>query len=293
MDAATVDISMIGNKIISSPGSHILYNVYTKSHTNSLRKWLLHTVRRAQSKRQSLPPNMGLSDLSAAIMQNSNFQSCIEQKAHTLVLSGDMGSGKSTTMCCFIRELENRQDIAVASILFDAETPNEQDVCKILIRFIEQLADLTNKAHYETVLSMYQRYPDTCPPAQQTVDALIAILNGAFEKQEKTCQKGTCFVLDGLDEFQNHQALHQLLGYLKKIQSQTKCGIIMSSRISIASVSTFFNSHSRQNITTHPTDVENFINSSLPSHVAQGLLENDLYLRKRVRDVVMESSHGL
>jgi hypothetical protein len=293
MDPLEMDISMIGNSISGSPGSNITHNVYTKSHTGGLRKWLLVTGQRAQSKRSALPPSQEISNLSKSILQSSNFKDCVKQKGSTLVFEGSMGSGKSTTMCCLIQDLESRGNVSVASILFDIESPHEQAVCKVLMRFVRQLADLTDEEHYKIVLNMYEKHPDCCPPAWQTADGLVAIIKRAARKQEKTCGKATCIVLDGLDEFWDQSELQQLLTHLQSIQAQSQCGIVMSSRLNIVSITGIFGNCPREEIVAQATDVRNFIKTSTMSHNVRRLLERSPRLWDGVHSAVMSGSHGL
>lgn len=293
MDAPEAVFSMLGNSIADSPNAQMICNVYPESRTGLLRDWLLGTVQRAQSKRQILPSNEARSKLSSAIIESPGFQDCIKQNAGTLVLRGNMGSGKSTTMCYFIHYLEGREDIAVASVLFDIESPSEQDVCKVLMRFVQQLADLEDGEHNKILLNMSKRYPDSCPPARQTADALTAIIKWTSQRKNDPRKKATCFILDGLDEFKNERELHQLLNHLRNIQAQTECGVILSSRWDIAGITTFFGSGSTAIVHAHTSDIRGFIKNAVLSHAVQDLLKECPRYSDKIYEAVIEGSHEL
>jgi hypothetical protein len=215
------------------------------------------------------------------------------QKASTLMLRGNMGSGKSTTMCYFIHDLKSRDGFAVAFMLFDIEAPDEQDVCKVLMHFVQQLADFMDSGHYDIIRDMAQRYPDGCPPARQIADALVAIIKWTAERPDVSSRKATCFILDGLDEFRNRQELHHLLNHLKNIQTQARCGIILSSRLDIVSINTVFGVCHSENIVAHASDVHEFIKSTALSHTAHRLLEKKPELEQKIYDAVTKGSHEL
>lgn len=299
LQSAMAGINASNNEVVGSEDVHIgciTYNyngVYPNSHTVDPRKWLLETAQRARSKQHALPSNFKISSISKEIMRSSHFKDCVTQRASTLILRGSMGSGKSTTMCYFVHDLAGREHVAVAYILFDIEAPDEHVVCKVLMHFIQQLAVLADSGHNEIVLEMAQRYPDGCPPARQTADALVAIIKRTAERQEISCRKATCFILDGLDEFQNRQELHHLLNHLKNIQVQTGCGVIMSSRLDIVSISTIFGVCPRKDIVAHASDVHDFIRTAALGHTAHGLLEKKPELERTIYNAVIKGSHEL
>jgi hypothetical protein len=161
------------------------------------------------------------------------------------------------------------------------------------MRFVQQLADLTDEEHYKIVLNMYEKHPDCCPPAWQTVEGLVAIVKWAARKQGKICKKATCIVLDGLDEFGDQYELHQLLTHLQSIQAQSQCGIVMSSRLNVVGIPGVFGNCPREEIVVQATDVRKFIEISAVSHNVRRLLERRPCLWNKVDRAVMSGSHGL
>jgi len=179
---------------------------------------------------------------------------------------------------------------------FDFDLPTEHDICRVLMRFIGQLADLDDKVHHDLVLNLYKRYPVEAPSLNSTTETLIAVIKRFGVKVSKVA-RATCILVDGLDEL-NHEADHRtdlnsMINCLDNIQFHTGCGVIISSRYDAFNASNILGHYKREEIVAAPEDVQEWVKKLLPTSKIRYLVKKCPEMEVEISEAVTEGSGGL
>ncbi|KAK3617420.1 hypothetical protein LTR56_025290 [Elasticomyces elasticus] len=276
------------NHVLNSSNTHITHHVHNGPDTDNLRTWMSAEARKAKSRRTSLPDRYQ-PRLTERIMQETCFETCLSQKAGTVVLKGSMGAGKTTTARGLIKAMRSRVDMITAYVLFGFNLTAGYEPRKVMMRFLHQVVDTTDEEQRALVLDLYERYPDECPSVEETADALCAVIDHIVHNQNKT----TCIVLDGLDEFGDWDKLASLLGHLARIQERTKCGILMTTRLDEGGVTRSFAQATYLEISASAKDIENYVCNFSPGHTVAQLLARDPECMSQIVSSVVCGSGGL
>jgi hypothetical protein len=212
-----------------------------------------------------------------------------------LVGSKQLWSEKASKDClvqenedlCNDRSQEQQwQDVVVASMFFSADQQDEQLPHKVLMLLLKELVDKI-PGSIEHVRDLYMKNRNSTPAPEAIADTLIAVLG----KESKAC-----IFLDALDEY--YGDLPVLLEQLKRVQEQSKIGIIMTDRIDTRKqqwIYRFPHAHS-QILRAYEADVQAFMEIRLSSQgniSEQYAWARDRTVRNKVKGVISLASGGM
>ncbi|KAM0721377.1 hypothetical protein Q7P37_002301 [Cladosporium fusiforme] len=288
------DQTIIGNTLINSPNAQI-GNIDDGASRRALKDWLMGTARRARSKTHPSWPIVP-TRLSSEIMESTAFLDCTRQKGQTLLLTGKMGAGKTSTMSVLLDRLTQYHSVATASMYFEFDFPLEHDSSRVLMRFFGQLADLNDRDHFHLAYSLYSRYPSEAPTSKAIVDTLVATMKHIASKPKQS-RRPTCILVDGLDELgleDDHLAdLKTLIEHLATIQSQTGCGLVLSARYDTFDFSSIFEQWNSVEIVAKVDGAEELVKSFLPFSMARSLARERPAIEEETVEAVTAGSGGL
>ncbi|KAK3675341.1 hypothetical protein LTR78_004851 [Recurvomyces mirabilis] len=277
------------NHVTNSSNTNITHHVYNGAGADELQVWLSSKARKVHSRHISLP-EVFVPGFTRHIARQPDFQACLSQKAASLMLRGSMGAGKTTTIRGLVRDLREVQEVAVAYVLFDFHLPTGHESQKVLMRFVDQLADLKDEEQRSHVLDLHDRYSKEWPSADEIAEMLIAVI----QHLAHTRSKAICIFLDGLDEFIDQSKLSNLLRHLAKVQAQTNCGLVMTSRLREVSVTSMFGQCPELIISAYPADVKTFVRGFAPGNtVARLKAERGSEFIEDIANVVTAGARGL
>ena len=256
------------------------------SYLTRLQAWLSAGSRTAKSRASSIPGNFARR-LTDSVVQNDAFRSCTLQESQTLFLKGEMGVGKTTTVCGLMEHLRERGDVAVASMLVDSDCKSEHDARKILMLFILQLADLDKEEYRRQVMTLVQGNATGQPSAKEIISTLATIMKS---HHADTPKKTTCLLVDGLDEME--ESLQDLLRSLAKVQERTSCGIIMASRVISFSTKKCFAKPKVLDIEAHLDDIQFYVDKACRGPTVNSFIAKDPGKIAAISEAVIAGSCG-
>lgn len=258
------------------------------------------------------------SDLGASVLQSAEFQRCFNLSGQTVVYEGQPGVGKTTLMVHLTRKLaevhttcstqalahsvtdvqseqtnfrndQSLQNAVIASVFFRAdvqisENPDQYPF-RVLMLLLHQFVKCI-PGRIDHVRSLYEKHPNSMPPAKAIADTMIRVLNGDVK---------ACIFLDALDECYPPY-LADLMEQIERVQRRTMIGLFMTDRIE-ASVRT---SPSRKSTVEPITKTLRSMKSDMTQYLdnrMEKLEGSRLYkwvqqprLRKKCKDVIIKAS---
>lgn len=285
-------ISASGNHVKNSRHTKITNNtkIYNSSYKDNLSQWMSEHAQPVPSRKSSTP-DLFAPNFTERTFRSPGFQACLTRLGRTLVLRGDLGAGKTTTIQGLIKKLRENDDAAVAFVLFECENPAGYVACKVLMHFVQQLADLTDDRHRKHLLKLSKNFSKEHPGISEAADVLTAIINTERRTKTGAQPRGFCIFLDGLDEFGDDDQLHLLLKHLVDVQARTGCGIVVTSRLE-TSVEQVFRDYSTSTVSADPEDVKTFVRSSRRGLAVTEVIAKNSKKADEIGKAVIEGSKG-
>ncbi|GAB7324352.1 hypothetical protein MBLNU13_g08305t2 [Cladosporium sp. NU13] len=287
-------INASDNEIVGSEQVQVgcvIHNNYNGSTDDEVLIWLSQTVRPARSITET-PPYLFATNLTESIFQDAKFKACVARKAATLLLRGQMGAGKTATVQGLIKKLRDETDVMLAFVLFDFESPEDHIASRVLMRFVEQLVNLSNTEHRKYLVELRQKFSRQCPPADAAADMIVSIINSKKGIGTEIEDRVACILLDGLDEIGNQDECHALLRYLEKIQKRTHCGIVATGWPERTTFGHYFEEYEAWDISAQQEDVKSFVSEARRDSIVQGLIRLKPKRIEEIGDAVYRGSSG-
>ena len=290
-------ISASNNEVASSEHTQIgcnINNYYNGSPEDELLIWLSQTVRPARSITET-PPYLFATKLTESIFQDTKFKACVARKAATLLLRGEMGAGKTATVQGLIKKLREEYDVAqlaLAFVLFDFESPKDHVASRVLMRFVDQLVDLSSTEQRQYLIKLRDRYPRQCPPADAAANTIVSIINSRRRTGTKTQDRAACILLDGLNDIRDQDECHAILQYLANIQKRTGCGIVATGWLERTAFGHYFEAHEALEISAQQEDIKSFVRESRRESIVRTLIRKRPERVDEIGDAVCRGSGG-